>query len=74
MRSVKVSGISSKGTERTMNYVYPLFAKDDFEAIATAVNYANDEYTCEWDENGKLIPNSEFKEFVKITKVEILED
>lgn len=71
IKGIEVKGISENGYERTMNYTYPMFAKNDFEAIAKAMEYADREYNCEYDENGKAIPGTEYKEFVKITSVHV---
>lgn len=72
MKSIRVKGISSIGTVREMQYM--VFEDNDFEAIAKVLRYANDEYTCKYDENLKPIPNTEYKEFVEITSIEIIND
>lgn len=74
MKVVNVKGISSIGTQREINYVYPYDAKNDFEAIEMCLGYANEEYSMEWDSLGKPIQNSEFKEFVSITSIEVIEE
>lgn len=72
-RFISVRGISAKGTQRVMNYVYPRSAKNDFEAITRALEWANDEYTCEYDKDGKPVLGSEYKEFETITDIKIME-
>lgn len=71
--TIKVAGISSKGTTRTISYLL-LFEDDAYKAIAKAMEYANSEYTCEYDENLKPILNTEYKEFETITGIEVIED
>lgn len=73
IKEIKITGISEKGTKRVMTYCYPFDADNDFQAIARAISWANDEYTCEYDENYKPILNSDYKEFVKITSIEVIE-
>lgn len=73
IKKIKVTGISEKGTKRVMIYTYPFDADDDFQAIARIIASASNEYTCEYDENHKPILNSDYKEFVKITSIEIIE-
>lgn len=70
---IEVRGISAKGTQRVMNYVYPRSAKNDYEAITRALEWANDEYTCEYDKDGKPVLGSEYKEFETITDIKIME-
>lgn len=72
-RAIIVRGISAKGTKRVMSYMYPSSAKNDFEAIARALEWANDEYTCEYGKDGKPVPGSEYKEFETITDIKIEE-
>lgn len=55
-----------------MVYCYPLDCDNDFQAIAKAIEWANDEYICEYDENHKPILDSAYKEFVEISRIEII--
>lgn len=71
--TIKVTGISSKGTTRTINYLV-LFVDDTYKAIANAMESANREYTCEYDENLKPIRGTEYKEFETITGIEVIND
>lgn len=67
--SIIVTGISSKGTKRVETYVYPMFVDNEFDAIRKVLEYADDEYSVEYTEEGKPIPNTEFKDFVQITSI-----
>ena len=71
--TIKVTGISEKNTIRHENYLM-LGIEDSFTAIKKAIEYADREYTCEYDENLKPILNSVYKEIVKITKIEVVDD
>lgn len=71
--TIKVTGISSKGTTRTISYLI-LFEVDTYKAIAKAMESANREYTCEYDENLKPIRGTEYKEFETITGIEVIKD
>ena len=69
---IRVKGISSKGTETVMNYTYPdVLAHSDFEALQMAIEWANREYSCEYDSDYKPVPHSTYKEFETITSIEI---
>lgn len=68
---IKVTGISSKGTQRVMNYNYPMFVENNFQAIKKVIEWADEEYTCEYDENHKPIPDTTYKEFEEITSIEV---
>ena len=72
MKTIRVKGISSIGTEREIRYL--VSADNDFEAIVEALRYANDEYTCKYDENLQPIPNTVYKEFVEITSIEVINE
>lgn len=71
--TINVNGISSKGTTRTISYLIVL-EDDTYKAVAKALEYANREYTCEYDENLKPILNSEYKEFEAVTSIEVIDD
>lgn len=72
MYSIKVSGISGIGTVQEMQYT--VFGHHDFEAIERALGYARDDFTCKYDKNKNPIPNTDYKAFVNITKIEIIND
>lgn len=72
-KAIVVRGISSKGTQQSVSYVYPYGAKNDFEALATALKWANDEYSCEYDEDGKPVVDNVYKDFATITDIKIAE-
>lgn len=72
-RFIFVWGSSGKGTRRLMTYTYPDGAKNDYEAITRVLEWANDEYTCECDKDGKPVPGSKCKEFETITDIKIME-
>ena len=72
MKTIRVKGISSIGTEREIRY--SVSADSDFEAIAEALRYANNEYTCKYDENLNPIPNTVYKEFAEITSIEVINE
>lgn len=65
---IRVEGISEINTNRS--YTYMVFADNIFDAFKKAVEHADDEYTCKYDEDLKPIPGTTYKEFVSITKVE----
>ena len=75
MKYVKVVGRSARGTRQEINYCYAQEASgDDYKAIKLALLDAAGEYAYDKDENRQIIPNSEHKQFVYITSVEIIGD
>lgn len=69
--SVKVTGISSKGTKEIYNYMAPIGATTA-TAMHKAIEWADREYSCEYDKDMKPISGSEYKCFEEITSVEIM--
>ena len=78
MTSIKVTGQDARGNARSEDYVVFLKWSTLAEAFQDAIQWADEEYTCdyEWNEEiqGYKPVGDSYKEFVRITKVELVED
>lgn len=74
MKTIRVKGISSIGTESVINYGGIIDSETCFDTIAKVLRYADNEFRCKYDENLQPIPNTEYKEFAEITSIEVINE